>query len=131
MPPRRRRQIAWGLAAVSALFGVGTPWFLLFGGGYQAELWLARYDQGAWIANRMEGRQSPRRPMVKSLMRRLKPGMSRRAVEDLIGKPDHERAGWHIYDIGYPRWDAFALDYDVFEVRYEHEQLVGMRVRST
>lgn len=131
MLPIRRRQLAGGFAAVSVLFGVGTPWFLLFGGGYQAELWLARFDRGAWVANQIEGRQSPRRPMVKSLVRRLDLGMSRREVEELIGKPDFEREGWHQYDIGYPRWDAFALDYDVFEVRYQDEQLVDMRVRST
>ena len=47
MAPRPRQQIAWGCFAISVLFGMGTLWFLFFGGGYQAELWLARYDRGA------------------------------------------------------------------------------------
>ncbi|MBU4271622.1 MAG: outer membrane protein assembly factor BamE [Planctomycetes bacterium] len=130
MTPKQKKLLSVGFVLISLLFGVGVPWFLFFGGGYQAELWLARFDRAAWIENKMEKMQSPRRPMVKSLMRQLKPGMSRREVEELIGKPDYEHRGWHSYRIGYPRWQA-SLDYDVFEVYYEREQLVKMRVRNT
>jgi hypothetical protein len=131
MKPRRKKQIAVGFAIVSVLFGVGTPWFLFFGGGYHAELWLARFDQRAWNENQVQGMQSPRRPMVKALMRRLTMGMNRLEVETLIGKPDYEMMGWQAYKIGYPRWAAFCLDYDVFEVSYEADRLVRMRVRNT
>lgn len=78
----------------------------------------------------MAGTQSPRRPMIKSLMRQLRPGMNRSDVENLIGRPDYVQDGWQAYKIGYPRWQ-FSLDYDVFEVSYEQEKLVRMRVRNT
>ena len=130
MTPKQKKMLSVGLIFISLLFAVVPWWFLFGGGGYQAELWLARFDRAAWIENKMEEMRSPRRPMVKSLMRQLKPGMSRQEVEKLIGKPDYERGGWHSYDIGYPRWQL-SFDYDVFEVSYEREQLVKMRVRNT
>lgn len=131
MTPKRKKLFAAGLVSISLLFGIGVPWFLFFDGGYHAELWLARFDRATWIENKMDGMQSPRRLMVKSLVRRLNPGMSRVEVEQLIGRPDYERSGWQAYRIGYPRWAAFCLDYDLFEVYYEADRLVRMRVRST
>lgn len=130
MTPKRKKMFSVGLLTISLLVGALVLWFLFLDGGYQAELWLSRFDRAAWIENKMEKRQSPRRAMVKSLMGQLRPGMSRGEVEELIGRPDYELSGWHCYDIGYPRW-AFRLDYDVFEVYYEREQLAKMRVRST
>jgi hypothetical protein len=132
MTPRRKKQIVVGFAIVlSLLLSIGTSWFVFFGGGYHAELWLAGFDQQVWKENQMQGMQSPRRPMVKSLMRRLPRGLSRLEVEALIGKPDYEMMGWQAYKIGYPRWAAFCLDYDVFEVSYQADRLVRMRVRNT
>ena len=57
--------------------------------------------------------------------------MSRLEAEELIGKPDYKRAGLAGIPDRVPTVGCFFLDYDVFEVRYEHEQLVSMRVRST
>jgi hypothetical protein len=131
MTRKRKTQLAVGFAVVSVLFVVGVPWFFLFDGAYQTELWLARFDRAAWIENRTEGLYSPRRPMVRSLMRQLKLGMSREEVEGLIGKPDYEMEGWQSYSIGFPRWAGACLDPDVFEVQYERGRLVSMRVRNT
>jgi hypothetical protein len=108
----------------------GAIWFWFFRGDYESELWLARFNQAVWLENKMDGIYSPRRPMTRSVMRHLARGMTRQQVEALLGSANYERRGWQAYDIGYPRW-AFALDYDVFEVRYEHERLVEMRIRST
>jgi len=131
MTPKQKKRLSVALILVSVLFGAGILWFLHFDGGYQAELWLARFDRPAWIENKMDGVRSPRRPMVKSLMRQLRPGMSREQVEGIIGKPDYEYSGWQAYGIGFPRWAAFCLDCDVFEVYYEADRLARMRVRST
>ena len=128
MATRRKKLF---VAAFLILANVGIVWFLFFRGGYVTELWLERFDHAVWIENKTEGRRSPRRPMVKSVMRHLVPGMTHQQVEALLGPADYEMLGWRAYHVGYPRWTAFALDYDVFEVRYEHERLIEMRVRST
>jgi hypothetical protein len=131
MTPTRKQRLCLAFLFVSILFEAGVPWFFFFKGGYHTELWLARFDRPAWIENRMEGMHSPRRPMVKSLMRKLKRGMTRDQVESLIGKPDYEHTGWEAYKIGFPRWGVLYFDYDVFEVYFERDHLVSMRVRNT
>ena len=131
MRPKLKKWIGRWLVGISLLLPVGVIWFCFLGGGYHAEFWLARFDRSAWVENRTKGLHSPRRSMIKSLMRHLKPGMSRKEVEGFIGKPDRENAGWQTYMIGFPRWDAFYFDPDVFEVLYEDGRLAGMRVRNT
>jgi len=129
MTTRRKNLL---VAALVVLLTIGLIWFGFFGGGYHLELWLGRFNQSVWLENKTEGRHSPRRPMVKSLMRHLALGMTRQQVEALLGPATYQsQADWQTYDVGYPRWDPFALDHDVFEVRYEHNRLVEMRVRNT
>jgi hypothetical protein len=128
---RKKLVVAAILLLALALANAGFIWFSFFRGGYQAELWLGRFDQGVWLENKSDGMHSPRRPMVKAVMRRLAPGMTRQQVEALLGPASYNMRGWQAYHVGYPRWAAFALDHDVFEVRYEQERLVEMRVRST
>ena len=118
------------LVASELLLAFVIVWFYWLRGGYQVELWLARFDQRVWAENQMQGMRSPRRPMVKSLVRLLHRGMSRSDVESIIGKPDYEMRGWQAYKIGYPRWWA-TFDYDVFEVLYERDHLMDTRVRNT
>jgi hypothetical protein len=113
------------------LADAGIVWFFFFRGGYHVELWLGRFDQTVWLENKTEGRYSPRRPMVRAVMRRLEPGMTRQQLESLLGPADYERRGWQAYRVGHPRWAAFNFDYDVLEIRYEHERLVEVRVRNT
>ncbi len=127
----RRKKLFIAALVVFAAADFGIVWFFFFRGGYHTELWLGQFNQAVWLENKSEGIHSPRRPMVKAVMRRLAPGMSRQEVEALVGPPDYEMRGWQAYQIGYPRWAAFALDYDVLEIRYEQERLVEMRVRST
>lgn len=133
MTTKRTKLFVAGILAILILVlaNVGIRWFFFSRGGYHAELWLGRFDQAVWLENKAEGMHSPRRPMVKAVMRRLAPGMTRQQVEALLGPPDYEMRGWQAYHVGYPRWAVFALDYDVFEVRYEEESLIEMRVRST
>lgn len=129
MTAKRKQFIVVSLVVLAS---VGFIWFCIFGGGYHVELWLGRFDQSVWLENKTEGRHSPRRPMVKSLMRHLTPGMTRQQVETLLGPASYQvHADWQTYDVGHPRWDPFALDHDVFEVRYEQERLVEMRFRNT
>ena len=133
MRPELKKRLSLGLIGVSLVCGaLGGFWFCFLGGAYELELWSARFDSDKWIQNkRTDQMYSCRRPMAKSLMRQLKPGASREEVEKLIGKPDRVAQGWQAYNIGFPRWDAFYLDNDVFEVLYEHNRLVRTRVRST
>jgi len=130
-PPMTTRRKQLFLAALVILPAIGIIWLDFLGGGYHAELWLKRFDQSVWLENKTEGLYSPRRPMVKSVMRHLKLGMARQEVEKLLGPADRERWGWQAYHIGFPRWETFALDADVFELRYEHGRLVEMRIQST
>jgi hypothetical protein len=131
-PKVKKRLSLWLIGFLLICAAIGAIWFCFLGGGYELELWQARFDSDKWIQNTRTDRiYSCRRPMVKSLMRQLKPGMSREEVEKLIGKPDYARDGWPAYNIGFPRWDPFYLDNDVFEVLYEHDHLVRTRVRNT
>ncbi len=112
--------------------GFAIPnWFFFGRGGYNAEFYLRSFDESTWRANKMDGLHSPRRQMVRSLMKRLEVGMDRKTVEEILGTPDYIMLGWQSYRIGHPHWSAFAIDHDVFEIRYEKERLIEMRVRST
>jgi len=115
MTPSRRKQLGTVLAVVVVLFGAGVAWFFLFGGGYHAELWLGRFDQATWIDNRMEGTHSPRRPMVRSLMRRLKPGMSdRRLRSSLASRTTSKGVGRHTRSVTLAGASTWTTTYSRF-----------------
>lgn len=81
------------------------------------------FDSAAWKAQSGNYEDdNPRDGMVASLKKRLRAGMSKQAVLDLLGPPDTIREAGEVYFLGR---SAYGVSYEVFVLRYdERDRLV-------
>ncbi len=82
--------------------------------GFDATVWKAQH-------NRDQALDNPRSSMVGTLIgNRLKPGMARAAVVELLGPPEFQRNGNDYYTLGR---SPYGIDYESLVVHYEQDKV--------
>ena len=108
------RRAMFGVAGAAALAAIGSGAALMADDGFDSAGWKQVRGSTA--------RDNPRSAMVPALKTKLKPGMARAEVVDLLGQPETEKGGRLTYNLGV---STYGIDYEYYVI-----ELDGDRVKS-
>lgn len=95
-------------AAALVVTGAGATAMMTAADGFDSARWKAQAGSRA--------RDNPRAGMVGTVQGRLRPGMTRGEVTELLGPPDTQAGGRASYAIG---TSAFGVDYEYFVLEFD------------
>lgn len=91
------------------------------------------FDRQVWLAMRdSEEHDNPRGQMAQDIRKRhLKRGMTRKEVENLLGKPDLSSSSDNPWQYILGEWSGFRMDTDTLDVHFdERGRVSGTRLHQ-
>jgi hypothetical protein len=87
----------------------------------------SNFDSDAWKSQRgVDAKENQRGPMVSSVEKAVKTGMSRDEVVRLLGEPDISDAAsaTDVYELGVAR---YGIDEEFYEIKYQDGKVTSHR----